>query len=89
LITLLSTGTRSPGGEKDPHARLDLLDRKVVALAPPACSTVGATGRKRARPDRDARALAHDVVERTADQQKEQQRHRGVEIGVRAAVGVS
>jgi hypothetical protein len=39
--------------------------------------------------DRGARALAHRVVERAADEQEEQQRDRGVEIGVRLPAIVS
>ena len=74
------------GRQQHRHARPDLLHGQV------ALRSVGLPHRRAARRepgqslDGRARPLAHHVVERTADQQEEQQRGRGVEIGVRAVM---
>ena len=74
------------GRQQHRHARPDVLHGQV------ALRSVGLPHRRAARRkpgqslDGRARPLAHHVVERAADQQEEQQRGRGVEIGVRAVM---
>ena len=77
------------GPQFEPHARRDFVERDVLAAA----VVDDAHGAARRQPgevgDGAARLLAHQVVERAADQQEEQQRDRGVEIGLRAGLSVS
>ena len=74
------------GAERNDHAGLDLLDRKIGLRAIRLHHERAA----RREPDQVADGLpgpfAHHVIQRAPDQQKEQQRDRGIEIGVRAVL---
>jgi len=70
------------GRDQKRHAGLDLGDWRIPQLAIGA-ERQGNTRREPHQPLHGlARPLAHHMVERAADQEEEEQRHGGVEIGV-------
>ncbi|ODT12516.1 MAG: hypothetical protein ABS57_21735 [Mesorhizobium sp. SCN 65-12] len=74
------------GVERDRHPGLDLRDRQVVAASVVTLDGCSARREPHQRAHRSSRALAHHVVQCAADEQEEDQRRRGVEIGMRAIV---
>ena len=71
---------RQHEGRPDP----DIAHRKIGLGAVGLHHECATRGKPRQSFDRLPGAFAHDVVERSPDQQEEQQRNRSVEIGVRA-----
>ncbi len=72
--------------QQEGHARPDCVDGQIVPCAI-GFDHPGAARRQRGQSlDRRARPLAHDMIERAADQQEEQQRDRGVEISMRSVM---
>ena len=76
-------GNAIAGGQQDRHARFDLVDRQIGAGVVRPHDQRPARGQPRQAPDRRPRAVAHHVIQNAPDQQKEQQRDRRVEIGMK------
>ena len=74
------------GGQQDGHARLDLVHGKIAVRSVRLQDERAACGEPGETLDRRTSPFPHHVIERAADQQKEQQRNRGIEIGVRPVV---
>ncbi len=80
---------RDPLAGRQQHRRagLDLRDRQIGPCAVGPLHH-GASSRKAGEPlDRGAGLLAHEMVERAADQQKEQEHHGRIEIGLLPVMG--
>ena len=74
------------GRDPQPHAGLDLIEQQEPRLSVGADHRRPAGRHPRQPADGHARAFAHHMVERAADQEEKQQRHRSVEIGVLAVI---
>ena len=75
------------GSQQDRHARLDLVQSEDRSASPSGRRTSAPRAARRARPlHGGSGSFPHHVIERASDQQEEQQRDRGVEIGMRPAV---